>query len=321
MSRRCTPSDLDDDGFVYSHTQAMAMNPEAHQAFEALMRAIVPSIGIRTYELATLGAARGIPSPHCLLAHGRKALRAGALDEDQLEKVALDYETAGLSDADVAVMRFAEKLSTDAGGDDGCRLRGAARTGFQRPSDRGHRPRRGCAQLLQPHAAGAGRAGGGCARAEPAAHEGAAVAHRAAEQTPAQWWRSAFSRMRTPPNAAVSSALARRSQKWRVHFATASQPSTPRASASIDQREPDREVVIDDSGHAEQQHRDGDERDDQHPERMAGSSADALGQPRLSVRRGEASERARVDVRREEHQHRDHDGDQCVQRGARRGRS
>jgi alkylhydroperoxidase family enzyme len=27
--------------------------------------------------------------------------------------VALDYETAGLSDADVAVMRFAEKLSTD----------------------------------------------------------------------------------------------------------------------------------------------------------------------------------------------------------------
>ncbi len=107
--------DLDDDGFVYSHTQVMAVNPEAHQAFEALMRAIVPSLGIRTYELATLGAARGIPSPHCLLAHGRKTLRAGALDEDQLERVAVDYETAGLSDADVAVMRFADKLSTDAG--------------------------------------------------------------------------------------------------------------------------------------------------------------------------------------------------------------
>ena len=105
--------DLTDDGFVYSHTRAMAINPEAHQAFESLIRAIVPSIGVRTYELATLAAARGIPSPHCLLAHGRKTLRAGDLDEDQLEKVALDYETAGLSDADVAVMRFAEKLSTD----------------------------------------------------------------------------------------------------------------------------------------------------------------------------------------------------------------
>ena len=106
-------TDLRDDGFVYSHTQVMAINPEAHEAFMALVKTIVPSIGVRTYELATLGAARGIPSPHCLLAHGRKTLRAEALDEDQLEQVALDYENAGLSDADVAVMRFAEKLSTD----------------------------------------------------------------------------------------------------------------------------------------------------------------------------------------------------------------
>ncbi|WP_457100206.1 carboxymuconolactone decarboxylase family protein [Microbacterium sp. P5_E9] len=109
-------SDLRDNGFVFSHTQAMAINPEAHQAWEALIRAIVPSIGVRTFELATLAAARAIPSPHCLLAHGRKTLRAQALTEDQLERVARDYESAGLSEADVAVMRFAEKLSTDAGG-------------------------------------------------------------------------------------------------------------------------------------------------------------------------------------------------------------
>lgn len=107
-------ADLHDDGFVYSHTQVMAINPEAHQAFEALIGAITPSIGVRTYELATLGAARGIPSPHCLLAHGRKTLRAEVLDEDQLERVALDYETAELDEADLAVMRFAEKVSTDA---------------------------------------------------------------------------------------------------------------------------------------------------------------------------------------------------------------
>jgi len=107
-------SDLRDNGFVFSHTQVMAVNPEAHQAWEALIRAIVPSIGVRTFELATLAAARAIPSPHCLLAHGRKTLRAQALTEDQLTRVARDYETAGLSDADVAVMRFAEKLSTDA---------------------------------------------------------------------------------------------------------------------------------------------------------------------------------------------------------------
>ncbi|MCR2809737.1 MULTISPECIES: carboxymuconolactone decarboxylase family protein [unclassified Microbacterium] len=106
-------ADLREDGFVSSVTQAMALNPEAHSAFEALIAAIVPSIGVRTYELVTLAAARGIPSPHCLLAHGRKALRADALDEDQLERVALDYESAGLDESDVAVMRFAEKISTD----------------------------------------------------------------------------------------------------------------------------------------------------------------------------------------------------------------
>lgn len=106
--------DLDDDGFVFSHTRAMAVNPEALQAFENLIRTIVPSIGIRTYELVTLAAAAALKSPHCLLAHGRKALRAEALDEDTLVLVARDFEEAGLSSADVAVMRYAQHLSTDA---------------------------------------------------------------------------------------------------------------------------------------------------------------------------------------------------------------
>lgn len=106
--------DLEDDGVVFAHTRAMVVNPQALEAFEALLGAVIPSIGVRTYELATLAAAAAVRSPHCLIAHGRKALRAGALDEDQLERVARDFEDADLSDADLAVMRFATKLSTDA---------------------------------------------------------------------------------------------------------------------------------------------------------------------------------------------------------------
>lgn len=106
--------DIKTDGFVFAYTRVMAINPEAHAAFEALIRAIVPSIGVRTYELATLGAARGIRSQHCLLAHGRKTLRAAALEEDQLLRAAVDYREADLSPADVAVMAYAEKMSTDA---------------------------------------------------------------------------------------------------------------------------------------------------------------------------------------------------------------
>lgn len=117
--------DLREDDLVFAHTRAMAVNPEAHQAFEALIRAVVPSIGIHNYELATLGAARAIGSDHCLLAHGRKSLRAGVLDEDQLARLARG-EDAGLDDRDRAVVAYAEKLSTDAAAmtdDDTLRLR------------------------------------------------------------------------------------------------------------------------------------------------------------------------------------------------------
>jgi len=40
--------DLENDGFVFGHTRLMAVNPEAEQAFEALLGAIIPSIGVRT---------------------------------------------------------------------------------------------------------------------------------------------------------------------------------------------------------------------------------------------------------------------------------
>ncbi len=105
--------DLEADGFVFAHTRAMAVNPEAYTAFEALVRTIVPSIGLRTYEMATLGAARGVGSPHCLLAHGRKTLDAGILDPDQLGLLIRGEADGVLSPADLAVFRYAYRLSTD----------------------------------------------------------------------------------------------------------------------------------------------------------------------------------------------------------------
>lgn len=118
--------DLEADGFVFSHTRAMAVNPEAHAAFEALVRAVVPSIGLRVYELATLAAAAAIGSAHCLLAHGRKTLDAGILDEEALALALRDPESAGLDERDVAVMAFAARLSQDAASmtdEDSARLR------------------------------------------------------------------------------------------------------------------------------------------------------------------------------------------------------
>lgn len=106
--------DLDDIGYVPSHTRVMAVNPEAVRGFEALMRGVTAQMDKRRYELVTLAAARGVRSQHCLLAHGLRTLRY--IDEPQLSRIARDYHDADLTDAEVAMMAFAERVSTDSSG-------------------------------------------------------------------------------------------------------------------------------------------------------------------------------------------------------------
>nr|WP_315268615.1 carboxymuconolactone decarboxylase family protein [Microbacterium lemovicicum] len=108
--------DLAADGLVFAHTRAMALNPEAHQAFEALVGAVVGSLGLRDYELVTLAAAEALRSTHCLLAHGRKVIAGGILTEDQMGQLVRDHRVTGLSDREIAMMDFARRLSTDAAG-------------------------------------------------------------------------------------------------------------------------------------------------------------------------------------------------------------
>jgi uncharacterized peroxidase-related enzyme len=106
----------DDDrrsfGYVPSHTKAMSLNPEAYMAWESLIKAISSSLGLRRYELVTLAAAQGIGSSHCRLAHGKKTLKI--MSEEQLLAIARDFHNAGLAAAEVAMMDYAVKLSTDA---------------------------------------------------------------------------------------------------------------------------------------------------------------------------------------------------------------
>jgi uncharacterized peroxidase-related enzyme len=99
-------------GYVPTHTRAMAMNPVANRAFESLIGSVAEPLGLRRYELVTLAAARGTGSRHCRLAHGVKSL--SVFDEEQLERIARDYRDAGLTDAEVEMMRFAEQVGRDA---------------------------------------------------------------------------------------------------------------------------------------------------------------------------------------------------------------
>lgn len=103
--------DLASLGYVPTHTRAMALNPEAVRAFEALVKAVAPGLGMRRYELVTLAAAGAIGSKACRLAHGQKSLRY--IDADELERVARDFRSAGLPADEVAMMEFAERMSGD----------------------------------------------------------------------------------------------------------------------------------------------------------------------------------------------------------------
>ncbi|MFC4243624.1 peroxidase-related enzyme [Gryllotalpicola reticulitermitis] len=105
--------DLESLGYIPEHTRVMALNPEAYRAWESLSRAIAPGMGKRRYELVTLAAARGTHSAHCRLAHGARALGLSLFDDQQLERVARDYREADLTDAEVAMMSFAERVSGD----------------------------------------------------------------------------------------------------------------------------------------------------------------------------------------------------------------
>ncbi|CAN5321934.1 hypothetical protein BH09ACT5_BH09ACT5_12910 [soil metagenome] len=103
--------DIRDLGYVPSHTRVMAVNPEAVKAFEQLIRAVAGPMSKRRYELVTLAAAGAIGSQSCRVAHSRKALKY--MEEPEIAAVLRDFHDAGLSDAEVAMMEFAEKLSRD----------------------------------------------------------------------------------------------------------------------------------------------------------------------------------------------------------------
>jgi len=103
--------DLAAFGYVPSHTRVMATNPAAYRAFENLIRASLRTMDLRRYELVTLAAAGAIGSQACRLAHGNKSLKI--FSEEELTRIARDYHHAGLSEVEVAMMEFAEKLSRD----------------------------------------------------------------------------------------------------------------------------------------------------------------------------------------------------------------
>ena len=100
-------------GYVPNYTRLFAHWPAVYEAWLRLKDAIAASMDTRRYELATVAAAGRLRSSYCTLAHG-KVLADRFMEPAQVRDVVLDHRSAGLDEAEVAVMDLAAKVAGDA---------------------------------------------------------------------------------------------------------------------------------------------------------------------------------------------------------------
>ena len=92
--------------------RAFALRPDVYEAWRRLVTSINANMDVRTYELATLAAARRLRSSYCSLAHGT-VLAEKVFDWGTVRDITRG-DVSALGERDVAVMRFAEQIVADA---------------------------------------------------------------------------------------------------------------------------------------------------------------------------------------------------------------
>ncbi len=100
-------------GYVANYSKVFSHRPQVMAAWSQLLASIRSHLDTRRYELITLAAARALRSSYCMLAHGA-VLRQQFYSSVQLKAIADDFTTTNLAPADIAMMRFAEKIVRDA---------------------------------------------------------------------------------------------------------------------------------------------------------------------------------------------------------------
>ena len=100
-------------GFVPNWAQAFSLRPEVRAGWATLLRSIQGNLSQRTYELATLAAARAIRSSYCCLAHGT-VLAKQVFDPATVTAIATDTDRAPIEPRERAMMAFAEKVALNA---------------------------------------------------------------------------------------------------------------------------------------------------------------------------------------------------------------
>jgi uncharacterized peroxidase-related enzyme len=102
-------------GYVPESTRALTTRPDVLVAYTRFVDTIRGGFTLppRDWRLITLVAAKHIPSTYCSLAYG-KGLLGDFGSPDEVLAVQRDFRRAGLSDRDVAMLAYAEKVTTAA---------------------------------------------------------------------------------------------------------------------------------------------------------------------------------------------------------------
>lgn len=100
-------------GYVPNWAQAFSLRPSVRDGWVALLSSIQGNLPVRSYELATLAAARALRSSYCALAHG-SVLADKVFDAATVAGIAVDAAGSPLEPRERAMMAFAEKVARSA---------------------------------------------------------------------------------------------------------------------------------------------------------------------------------------------------------------
>ena len=100
-------------GFVPNWAKAFSLRPGILDGWTALLKSIQSNLPVRSYELATLAAARAIRSSYCSLAHGN-VLATKVFDAPAVTAIMKNEPASPLEARERVMMAFAEKVALNA---------------------------------------------------------------------------------------------------------------------------------------------------------------------------------------------------------------
>ena len=100
-------------GYVPNWMQAFSLRPGVRDGWGALLTSIQSNLPVRTYQLATLAAARALRNSYCALAHG-SVLADEVFDPATVTAIMKDAREARLEPGERAMMAFVEKMVLNA---------------------------------------------------------------------------------------------------------------------------------------------------------------------------------------------------------------